>query len=123
MTFLEKVLSELFCLGFELTDFGSGSYAINAIPAGLEGINTVNLVHDMITSVMEKGSNAIEEMNQSLALSLARNAAVPQGQVLNNEEMENMVNSLFACSNVNYTPDGKNILCILRQQEIEHLLG
>jgi DNA mismatch repair protein MutL len=122
-TLLGKVLPELVSLGFELTDLGSGSYAINAIPAGLEGINTVALVHDMITSVMEKGSNAIEEMNQSLALSLARNAAVPQGQVLNNEEMENMVNSLFACSNVNYTPDGKNILCILRQQEIEHLLG
>ena len=33
------------------------------------------------------------------------------------------VNQLFACSNVNYSPDGKNILCILKQQEIEKLLG
>jgi DNA mismatch repair protein MutL len=37
--------------------------------------------------------------------------------------MENLVNQLFACSNVNYTPDGKTILAILRQQEIEHLLA
>ncbi len=42
---------------------------------------------------------------------------------ISNEEMESLVNDLFACSNVNYTPDGKNVLCILKQQEIEHLLG
>ena len=48
--------------------------------------------------------------------------AIPYGQVLGNAEMENVVNSLFACSNVNYAPDGRKILAILRQQEIDHLL-
>jgi DNA mismatch repair protein MutL len=43
--------------------------------------------------------------------------------VLSNEVMEGLVNGLFACENVNYTPDGKSVLCILQQQEIEHLLG
>jgi len=37
--------------------------------------------------------------------------------------MENLVNELFACSNVNYTPDGKAILGILPQRDIEKLLG
>ena len=40
-----------------------------------------------------------------------------------NLEMESLVNELFACSNVNYTPDGKAILCILPQSEIEQLMG
>jgi DNA mismatch repair protein MutL len=43
--------------------------------------------------------------------------------VLSNEEMEGIVNALFACNNPNYTPDGKNILCIIKQGEIEQLLG
>ena len=60
-------------------------------------------------------------VSQSLHLSLARAAAIPYGQVLSNEEMENIVNSLFTCSNVNYTPDGKPILVILPQAEIEGL--
>jgi DNA mismatch repair protein MutL len=102
---------------------GGESYAINSVPSGLDGMNAASLVRDMVTSAIEKDSDVVDEINQSLALSLARNAAIPQGQVLSNEEMENLVNGLFACSNVNYTPDGKNILCILRQQEIEHLLG
>jgi DNA mismatch repair protein MutL len=49
--------------------------------------------------------------------------AVAYGQVLSNEEMERVVNELFSCSNANYTPDGKAILCILAQNEIEQLLG
>jgi DNA mismatch repair protein MutL len=58
-----------------------------------------------------------------VALSLARSAAIPYGQILNNEEMESIINELFSCSNVNYTPDGKAILCILPQGDIEQLLG
>jgi DNA mismatch repair protein MutL len=120
---LKKILPEMAEIGFELTDLGGESYAINSVPSGLDGVNAASLVRDMVTSAIEKDSDVVDEINQSLALSLARNAAIPQGQVLSNDEMENIVNGLFACSNVNYTPDGKNILCILRQQEIEHLLG
>ncbi len=120
---LEKIMDEMSELGFELTSLGSGSYAINSVPAGIEGIDFVSLITDMVTSAVEKGSSVCEDINRALALSLARNAAIPYGQVLSNDEMEELVNSLFACNNVNYTPDGKSILAILRQQEIEHLLG
>ena len=119
----EKILPEMSEMGFELEDLGGGSYAVNSVPAGLEGMNPVRLVQDMVSSAVEEGGSAIDEINQSLALSMARQAAIPHGQVLNNEEMENLVNGLFACENVNYTPDGKSVLCILQQQEIEHLLG
>lgn len=120
---LEKLLPEMSKMGFELDNLGGGSYAVNAIPTGLDGVNPLHLVQDMVFSAKEKGVKALDEVHQSLALALARNAAIPQGQVLSNEEMETLVNDLFACSNVNYTPDGKNVLCILKQQEIEHLLG
>lgn len=119
---LKKIMPEMTDMGFELTDLGGGSYAIHGMPAGLDGLNIVALVTDMVASAVEKDSDAREDINRSLALSLARNAAIPQGQVLNNEEMESIINGLFACSNVNYTPDGKVILSILQQQEIEHLL-
>ena len=119
----EKILPEMEAMGFELEDLGGGSYAVNSVTAGLEGLNPIKLVRDMVNSAIEKGLTAIDELNQDLALSLARHAAIPYGQVLSNVEMENLVNGLFACSNVNYTPDGKSVLCILQQQEIEHLLG
>lgn len=119
----EKILPEMQQMGFELEDLDGGSFAINCVPAGLEGLNPVKLVQDMVASAKEKGNSALDEINKNLALSLARHAAIPYGQVLGNEEMENLVNGLFACENVNYSPDGKTVLCILQQEEIEHLLG
>lgn len=119
---LKRVLPEMTALGFELTDMGDNSYAVNAIPAGLEGVNVAKLVTDMVGSASERETSVVDEISRSLALSLARSAAIPQGQVLGNEEMENIINELFACGNVNYTPDGKRILAIFRQQDIEHLL-
>ena len=120
---LKNIMPEMASLGFELDNLGGGSYAVNAIPAGLDGINPLRLVQNIVESAKEEGVSAMEEVQRNIALTLARNAAIPEGQVLSNVEMENLVNDLFACNNVNYTPDGKNVLCILKQQEIEHLLA
>lgn len=120
---LHKILPELQAIGFELTSLGGGSYAVNAVPAGLEGVDMVALLTDMLSAAGNQTTSVVDEINRTLALSMARHAALSYGTVLDNTEMENLVNNLFACSNFNYTPDGKTILCILKQKEMEHLLG
>ena len=120
---LQKIMPEMEHLGFELTNLGGGSYAVNGIPSGVEGINVSTLIKDMVVSAIENGAVDTAGINHSLALSLARSAAIPHGQVLGNEEMETIVAELFATSNVNYTPDGKLILSILKQHDIEQMLG
>ena len=120
---LAKVLPELEAMGFDLTDLGQNSYAVNGVPAGLDGVDCVALLRTMVADASECSSASIEAINKSLALSMARSAAIPEGQVLDNVGMESLVNELFACSNVNYTPDGKAIICILPQKDIEKLLG
>ena len=119
----QKIMPDLQGLGFELTDLGARNYAVNAIPAGLEGINPVAMIRDMVATAMEKGAGLHDEVNEALALSLARNAALPYGQVLGNDEMESLVNALFTCQNVNYTPNGQKILAIMAQTDLEKLLG
>lgn len=119
---LQKIMPEMEHLGFELTDLGGGSYAVNGIPSGVEGINVSTLIKDMVASAIENGAVDTAGINHSLALSLARSAAIPHGQVLGNDEMETIVAELFATSNVNYTPDGKLILSILKQHDIERML-
>lgn len=120
---LQKIMPELQAIGFELTSLGGGSYAVNAVPAGLEGVDMVALLTDMLSAAGNQTTSVVDEINRTLALSMAHHAALSYGTVLDNTEMENLVNNLFACSNFNYTPDGKTILCILKQKEMEHLLG
>ena len=119
---LQDILPQLTKMGFELADLGGGSYAVNAIPNSVEG-DPVALVRSIVAEAAEKGGAGVTSQHEKLALTLARATAVPYGQLLSNEEMEAVTNQLFACSNVNYTPDGRAILCILPQADIENLLG
>ena len=111
-----QMMPELTSLGFDLSDLGGNTFAVNGIPAGIDGIDPKILLHDMI-------SGNASSQSEAAALRLAQSAALPYGQVLSNDEMESIINDLFACTNVNYTPDGKAILCILPQGDIEQLLG
>ena len=118
-----KLLPYLQKVGFDLTDLGGNSFSVNGVPAGLEDINSVSLLQEIVADATEKGCTSATDIHSTLALGMARRSAVTYGEVLGNEEMETLVNDLFASSNVNYTPDGKAILSILPQRDIEQLLN
>ena len=119
---INRILPELAGFGFDLSDLGGNTFAINGIPAGLDGLNPVTLVQSLLSNSDTLGDEIVA-IHSKLALRLAQSAAIPYGQVLSNDEMESIINALFSCSNVNYTPDGKAVLCILPQADIEQLLG
>lgn len=118
MVVLPEILPEMERLGFELTNLGGGSYAINAIPAGLEGANTPQLIYDMVATAAEAGSDISHELYASLAAGMARTAAVTHGQVLTAEEMEQMISDLLQCENYRYTPDGRPIFQIMPHETL-----
>ena len=118
---LQDIMDDLSYLGFELTDLGGGSYAVNGVPAGIEGLRPVELVQNMVHAALEKGCKVKEEVQSMLALSLAKAAAIATGQVLSNEEMNNLVDGLLTSTSPNYTPDGKTALVVIKEDELEKL--
>ena len=77
---LQNIMDDLSIIGFDLSDLGNGSYAINGIPSGIEGLNPVDLLQSMIHTAMEKGCDVKEEIQKTLALTLARAAAMFTGK-------------------------------------------
>lgn len=122
-TVLDSIIDDFSAVGFELTSLGGGSYAINGIPSGIEGLDPVELVRNMVHTAMEKGSDVKEEVQTILALTLAKAAAIVYGQVLSNEEMTSLVDDLFACPTPNYTPDGRTVLATIKEEDIEKLFA
>ncbi|MCD8183831.1 MAG: DNA mismatch repair endonuclease MutL [Bacteroides sp.] len=120
---LESLSDDLSAVGFDLSPLGGGSYAINGIPSGIEGLNPVELVRNMVHTAMEKGNDVKEEVQTILALTLARAAAIVYGQVLSPDEMSSLVDNLFACSTPNYTPDGRTVLATIKEEEVEKLFS
>ena len=118
---LESIMDDLSALGFDLSNLGGGSFAINGVPAGIEGLNPEQLVTNMVHTAIEKGCKVKEEVQSMLALSLAKAAAIVPGQVLTNDEMNGLIEGLFSVSTPNYTPDGKTVLSVIKEDEIEKL--
>ncbi len=115
---LDEITEDLNFLGFDISNLGSGTYSVNGIPAGIEGINYTDLIHSMIDNAKNKGKNLSEEIHEMLSLTLAKAAAIPYGEFLNNDAMEKLIDSLFSSSMPNYTPDGKTIISVLSNEEI-----
>lgn len=110
---MPEVLDELGFLGFDLSDLGGGSFSINGVPVGIDGLNPVKLVHDIVSAAIETNGKAKAGLHGSLALSLARAAAIVHGQVLSPQEMSHLVADLLGSSSPEYTPDGERVLAIL----------
>jgi len=117
-TVLPYLLDDLDYMGFDLSDLGNNSYSINGIPPSLGNSDIIETLQDMTDKVLETGCEVKEEISESLALTLAKKAAIPYGKYLSEEEAGSLIAKLFESSGPNYTPDGKVILSILSEEEI-----
>lgn len=118
---LEEIMDDLTSLGFELSPLGGGTYSINGVPADIEGLNPEQLITNTVHSAIEKGCKVKEEVQSMIALSMARASAIVAGQVLSNDEMNALVDGLFSAPAPNYTPDGKTVLALMNDDDIEKL--
>ncbi len=112
-------------LGFDVSSLGGGSYSVLGIPSGLEGVDVLSLLQQMVeearthsTSPAAKSPD-LSDVNHRLALAMARSAAIVAGQVLTEAEMDTLLGDLFQCSQPNLTPTGKPTLVVLSQEEID----
>lgn len=113
------LLDDMRFIGFDLTNLGSNSYAINGLPPGIENLDIITLVRDMVNRAIDTGCEVHEEITASLALSLAKAAAIRPGKSLSTEEMDHLIASLFSSPESNLTPDGKTIISMLTDEELE----
>ena len=118
-----EILPEIEKLGFDIKDFGQNSVIVHGIPANSD----IPDIKSVIESLLEQYKNLHSELKlnayEKVARSTASAAAIPYGKQLNNKEMQELVDQLFACSNPNTTPGGKAILNIVKLEDLEKHLA
>ena len=105
---LPALLEDMRFIGFELSNLGNNSYAVNGLPSGLENVDQVVLIKDIVNRAIETGCEVHEEICESIA-----------GKSLSADEMDHLIATLFSCPDSNLTPDGKTIISLLTDEELE----
>lgn len=115
------LIDDFEAVGFDLSNLGNNSYAINGIPSEIANVDSIKLIHDMVNKSIDTGSDVKDEIQESLALSMANVAAISYGHKLTAEEMTRIVDQLFASPTHKYTPDGKTIISMMEDDAIEKM--
>ena len=118
---LQSLLPEMEKLGFALSPLGGNDWAVNAIPAGLDGVDATAMIQQIIDSVEQGGMPLKKRLLEHLALTVAKSAAIPNGRVLMQEEMDLLVADLLRLPEPNYTPDGKTIITVIPMEQINKM--
>ncbi len=118
----EELKPRVAALGFDLSDMGRGAIAVQGVPSGMEGQDYERLITDMIADIRINPTHEEDRQLESLALAMAYKAAIPTGRHLSENEMQELVRSLKACSIPSRTPDAKTVYIVRSVQEISKLL-
>ncbi len=119
---IPSIKEDLESLGFEISDLGSNTYAVQGVPSEIENPDVGTLIKSMLENITETGLDVKSEIQEKLALSFARSVAINYGKPLSVEEITDIVNKLFACPTPNFTPDGKKIITVLDDDDIDRKL-
>lgn len=118
MLMVASLAADLRKIGFDMNQFSKNSYSINGIPAQLESHNVLSVLQHILQSVREADSDARQEWQKRIALSIAKDSAIPCGKELTQDEMRDLIERLFRLASYRFTPDGKPVAVLISDEEI-----
>lgn len=120
---LTQLGEQLDSAGFNLANLGNGDWAINGVPAGVEETAAAELLTAVIASVTEGGDAVGKQVEERIALAVARRAAIDRSRMLSSEEADRLLADLMQLPEPVYTPTGKRVIVTLTLDQISSMLG
>lgn len=115
---LLEIMDQINALGFEITSLGGSAFAVHGAPAGLdESENEEALLQRLIAQYQENLDLKLD-LQDNIARSMARSAALRKGRPLNAEAMHELINQLFACEMPYKSPYGRRCFVVIELDEL-----
>lgn len=116
---LEEHIDLLRETGFDLEPFGSGSYLLRGVPAGLKGRGYESLLNDIVDQIVEsEGRAKVKSVRERVLTTASCRMAVKAGDRLELPEMERLIEDLARTENPYMCPHGRPITLTLSWEEL-----
>ncbi len=115
-----ELADEFHKLGFVLEPFGQNTFIVTGLPADFQVQNIQNLIDSILENYKLNKSNLKNDKVNNLARSMARNLSIKPSKPLSIEEMQGLVDDLFACKVPGISPSGKTIIINITLDELEN---
>jgi DNA mismatch repair protein MutL len=111
-------------MGFGISEFGKGSFIVDALPPHLEPVRLGSLFREIVDALREagRGVNRDRFREEAVAKRVCR-AAVKARDPLKPKEAEALVRDLLACSQPYCCPHGRPTMIQVTHQELERKFG
>ncbi len=116
---IQELLPELKAIGFDISEFGKQTFIVNGVPADTANFDSVKLLEGLIENYKLNFQELRSNKRENLARSMARNMAIKSGKLLTQEEMNNLIDELFACKMPYSTPNGKPTISTISTDELD----
>ncbi len=119
---LTEITEDLDSLGFEISSMGGGTFVINTLPSNMPSHEIIDFIDGLLEDFKKNRSDSADDQRIKLARIIAGNMAVKAGKTLKPEEMQQLIDELFACQVPDVAPDGSKVLKIIQVHEIDKLI-
>jgi DNA mismatch repair protein MutL len=116
---LKEIKDDLKLLGFTISFLENDKIIIEGTPSGSAWSDPVEILEIMIEDFKSSRGDLPTDAKEKLAASMAGASSIPYGKALTQREMENLFDSLFACSAPNYSPKGKPVVIIITLEDLD----
>ena len=118
---IKTIMNDIKSIGFDIEYFGETSIVVNGIPAGIFELNEKDLIEGFIEETKNNNINFLEEKRNILLKFFSKKVKITNNKFLNEDEMNMIIDKLFACKNPKFTPDGKQNYIELGIEKVENL--
>ncbi len=114
-----ELLPDFQALGFQIRDFGKNTLVIEGVPADIPENNDLAIMLEELIEGFKNNHSILKlDKRDNLARTLAKNSAIKAGTTLETEEMNDLIDQLFACQMPNMAINGKQIIIKITLEEL-----